>query len=83
MYEGGCRRVCVGGLGGRVLVIIVCCCAGFNSIPKFRDNIKARIATYFTNIHLIMNVSFTTRGFAVWVQQFASYGDGEGGNDYD
>ena len=60
MYEGGCRRVCAGGLGGRVLVIIVCCSARFNSIPKFCDRIKVGIATYFPDIHLIRNVGLTT-----------------------
>ena len=59
MYEGGCRRVCAGVLGGRVLVIIVCCSARFNSIPTFFDRIKVGIATYFTDIRLIWNVGLT------------------------
>lgn len=63
MYEGGRRRVCVGGLGGRVMVIIVRCSARFNSIPKFCDRIKVGIATCFTDIHLITNVSLTICDF--------------------
>lgn len=59
MCEGGCRHVCAGGLCGRVLVLIVCCFARFNSIPKFCDRIKVGIATYFTDIRLIRNVGLT------------------------
>jgi len=59
VYEGGCRRVCAGGLCGRVMVIIVCCSARFNSIPKFCDRIKVGIATYDTDIRLIWNFGLT------------------------
>lgn len=67
--EAPCVRgdevVCAGGLGRRVLVIIVCCSAGFNSIPTLRDNIKGRRVTYFTDIHLLSNIHFGIWAFLI------------------